>query len=241
MSGRNGVHFSHRRELLRDNRRAGTIFKITPGGTLTTLAEVGGFPYAGLVQATDGNFYGTTYVGGTVFCGGVNDINCGSVFEVTPSGTLTTLYSFCSQPNCTDGSYPIAGLIQATNAKLYGTTLGGGANFVPGIGSAGIVFSLDVGLAPLPPSEVATTASGLAYSRVSQTFNGTVTIRNISSGAISGPLQILFTGMPANVTLVNATGNFSGTPYLTIPDEPASRPASRPLSVCSLRILRTAR
>jgi hypothetical protein len=67
------------------------------------------------------------------------------------------------------------------------------------------------------PSQVATTASGLAYSRVSQTFNGTVTLKNISSSAITGPLQILFTGMPATVTLVNATGKLSGTPYLTVP------------------------
>ena len=196
---------------------AGTIFKITPAGVLTTLATVGGFPYAGLVQATDGNFYGTTYVGGAN-----NNANqcqnngCGSVFEITPAGMLTTLYSFCSQPNCTDGYFPIAGLIQATNGKLYGTTLAGGANFVPGVGSGGIVFSLDVGPSPLPPSEVATTASGLAYSHVSHTFNGTVTIRNISSGAISGPFQILFTALTAGVTLANATGNFSGSPYLTI-------------------------
>jgi hypothetical protein len=56
-----------------------------------------------------------------------------------------------------------------------------------------------------------------AYSRVSQTFNGTVTLTNISSSAISGPLQIVFFGMPVNVTLVNTTSNLSGTPYLTVP------------------------
>ena len=67
-------------------------------------------------------------------------------------------------------------------------------------------------------SQVTTTASGLAYSRVSQTFNGTVTIKNMSASAISGPLQIVFFGMPANVTLANATSNLSGTPYLTVPE-----------------------
>ncbi len=61
------------------------------------------------------------------------------------------------------------------------------------------------------------TASGLAYSRVSKTFNGTVTVQNISGSAVNGPLLILFTGMPANVTLANATGNLSGTPPLTVP------------------------
>ena len=64
---------------------------------------------------------------------------------------------------------------------------------------------------------MATTASGLAYSRVSQTFNGSVILTNLSAGAISGPLQILFTGLSPGVTLVNATGNFAGTPYLTVP------------------------
>jgi hypothetical protein len=67
------------------------------------------------------------------------------------------------------------------------------------------------------PSQVATTASGLAYSRVSQTFNGTVTISNVSASAISGPLQIVFFGMPAGVTLANATSNLSGTQYMTVP------------------------
>jgi YVTN family beta-propeller protein len=66
-------------------------------------------------------------------------------------------------------------------------------------------------------SQITTTASGLAYSRVSRTFNGTMTLTNISGSAISGPLQILCLGMPPNVTLVNATGDLSGTPYVTVP------------------------
>jgi pectate lyase-like protein len=68
----------------------------------------------------------------------------------------------------------------------------------------------------VPSSEVTTTASGLAYSRVSQTFNGTVTIKNISSGAISGPFEILLTGLTAGVSLVNATGQVSGAPFVVI-------------------------
>jgi|SRR5271157_5720994 len=67
------------------------------------------------------------------------------------------------------------------------------------------------------PNQVATTASGLAYSRVTQTFNGTVTLKNISGSAINGPLQVLFFGLPVNVALANATRNLSGTPYLTVP------------------------
>ncbi len=104
----------------------GTVFKITPGGTLTTLYSFcaqhgcadGGNPYAGLVQATDGNFYGTT------FGRGVNGY--GTVFKITPAGALTSLYSFCSQMNCADGQYPQAGLVQATDGNFYGTTPEGG-------------------------------------------------------------------------------------------------------------------
>jgi hypothetical protein len=90
----------------------------------------------------------------------------------------------------------------------------------PGSGTGGITITSinGVQLPPVvPPSQVATTASGLAYSRVSQTFNGTVTVKNISSSAINGPLQIVFFGTPSTVTLVNATASLSGTPYLTVP------------------------
>jgi hypothetical protein len=90
----------------------------------------------------------------------------------------------------------------------------------PNSGTGGVtITSINCVLLPpvVPPSQVAATASGLAYSRVSRTFNGTVTIRNISSSAISGPLQILLMGLTAGVTLVNATGDLSGTPYLTLP------------------------
>ncbi len=107
----------------------GTVFKITPSGTLTTLHSFcsqsncadGEYPEAGLIQATNGNFYGTTYAGG-----GAN--SRGTVFKITPSGTLTTLYSFCPQSGCPDGSDPQAGLAQATNGNFYGTTFAGGAH-----------------------------------------------------------------------------------------------------------------
>ena len=87
-------------------------------------------------------------------------------------------------------------------------------------GTGGITITSINGVqlpSPVSVSRVTTTASGLAYSRVSQTFNGTVTLTNISSGAISGPLQVLLTGVTPGVTLANGTGDLSGTPYLTIP------------------------
>src|ERR1022692_4306359 len=96
--------------------------------TLTTIPRFcsqsgcpdGAGPFAGLVQATNGGLYGTTVSGGTN--------GQGTVFKITQGGTLTTLYSFCPQTNCTDGTGPQAGLVQAANGDLYGTTIGGGAN-----------------------------------------------------------------------------------------------------------------
>jgi len=118
----------------------GTLFKITPIGTLTTLYSFcaqsgctdGYFPTSALIQAPNGDFYGTTFLGGAncLASGG-----CGTLFKMTPAGTLTTLYSFCAQSGCTDGSNP-RGLIQAANGDFYGTTKTGGAN------SAGTVFKM---------------------------------------------------------------------------------------------------
>jgi uncharacterized repeat protein (TIGR03803 family) len=117
----------------------GTIFRITRNGTLTTLYSFcaqsgctdGAQPVAGLVQATNGDFYGTTESGGAN--------NGGTVFRVTADGALTTLHSFCSQTNCADGSAP-SGLIQAANGDLYGTTLYGGASSI--CGNAGTFFKI---------------------------------------------------------------------------------------------------
>ena len=106
---------------------AGTIFKINAAGMLTTIYNFcsqldcadGQYPYNGLIQGTDGNFYGTTYGIGA-------HGNGGTVFKLTPAGTLTTLYSFCAQATCTDGAEPIGGVIQGTDGNLYGTTVVGG-------------------------------------------------------------------------------------------------------------------
>jgi uncharacterized repeat protein (TIGR03803 family) len=118
----------------------GTVFAMTPSGTLTTLHNFnstdGAFPEAGVVQGTDGKFYGTTVDGGANACFGDG---CGTVFSITGGGTLTTLYNFCPQPNCTDGFGPDGGLVQGADGNFYGTTKGGGVN------GDGTVFSITPG------------------------------------------------------------------------------------------------
>jgi len=113
----------------------GTVFKITPDGTLTTLHSFAGadgaYPDGTLIQAADGDFYGITYGGGAngngLICSASGG-DCGTIFKITPSGTLTTLYNFCSQTNCTDGANPTTeSLVQATDGNFYGTTQYGGA------------------------------------------------------------------------------------------------------------------
>jgi uncharacterized repeat protein (TIGR03803 family) len=189
----------------------GTVFSITPSGTLTTLHSFdgtdGSLPApanAGLVQATDGNFYGTTELGGA------NNLNLGTLFKVTPSGTLTTLYSF----DGAHGSLPSA-LLQDTNGKFYGTTNSGGAN------GDGTVFSLSVGLGPFVETQPASGKVGAAVKilgtaltgATSVTFNGTATTFTVSTsgtyisttvptGATTGKVQVVTPGRTLSSNVV---------------------------------------
>lgn len=97
----------------------GTVFKITPAGTLTTLYSFTGggdgeTPWGGLVQASDGNLYGTTQAGGTY--------GFGTVFQIAPAGSLNTIAQFDGY----NGANPSAAMIQGTDGNLYGTTEAGG-------------------------------------------------------------------------------------------------------------------
>jgi len=125
----------------------GTVFKIGANGTLMTvysfgmvtnaigLALDGADPVSGLVQGSDGNFYGTTSGGGNF--GGLNipgtikplrPISFGTVFKIGTNGVLTTLYffgtAFDAQGEALGGANPVAGLMRGTNGNFYGTTSG---------------------------------------------------------------------------------------------------------------------
>ncbi len=104
----------------------GTIFKVTPAGVETLLhtfgsdpsaTNDGASPQAGLILASDGNFYGTTEYGGSK--------GQGTIFQMTPAGVVTTVHSFGDGTVNNDGANPVAALVEV-NGVMYGTTLGGG-------------------------------------------------------------------------------------------------------------------
>lgn len=160
----------------------GTIFRIAPSGALTTIYSFcaqpdctdGEIPLAGLTLATDGNFYGTTQTGGTY--------GHGTAFSFTPAGALTTLYSFCSQKKCFDGSYPYGGITQGTDGNLYGTTYTGGADQY-----YGVIYSISLGLGPFVTFVQAAGKVGKTAQILGQGF-GRAT-------------QVSFNGIPANFTV----------------------------------------
>ena len=191
----------------------GTVFKITPSGELATLHSFegtdGGTPVAALVQGTDGNFYGTTKAGGANLGG--------TIFNITPSGTLRTLYNFCQQnsfPNCPDGAYPEAGLVQDTNGSFYGTTIWGGNGpcIIGRVTGCGTVFSLSMGLGPFVKTQPTSGAVGAAVTilgtkltgATSVSFNGTAAVFILKSkfeitttvpvGATTGTVQVVTPG-----------------------------------------------
>jgi uncharacterized repeat protein (TIGR03803 family) len=116
----------------------GTVFNIDTSGKLTTLHNFadgtdGGYPYPAMIQATDGNFYGMTYTGGAY--------DLGTIFKMTPSGTLTTIYAFCSDEGlCPDGARPVGGLVEGNDGNLYGVAAHGGTGC-----NCGTIFKISLG------------------------------------------------------------------------------------------------
>jgi uncharacterized repeat protein (TIGR03803 family) len=173
----------------------GTIFKLSTNGTLTTLAlfnRTNGSTPTSLIQASDGNFYGTTYDGGT--SGGY-----GTVFKMTADGTLTSLLSF----NRTNGANPYyAPLLQDSDGSFYGTTYSGGAS------NRGTIFRLT--LTPLAPQlSIIPAAGNVILSWPTNAIGFT-----LQSATNLGPSAIWTTNFPAPVVVngQNAVTNpISGT------------------------------
>jgi uncharacterized repeat protein (TIGR03803 family) len=224
----------------------GTVFQITTNGTFTTFASFnntnGAYPFATLIQANDGNFYGTTPSGGTnnpgygtIFKlttngtitalvsfknthgttrnGGTNGDN-GTVFKLTTNGVLTTLISF----NGTNGANPLAGLVQGSDDNFYGTTISGGTNS-PGYGT---IFKLTTNgiittLVSFNSTNGATPTAGLMQSNDGN-FYGTT-----SSGGANGFGTIFrFSIVPTPQPVIQMVGQNAGVLTFTwsaVPNE----------------------
>ena len=184
------------------NYGCGTVFEITTTGKLISYYDFcsvvdngtctdGADPIGALVQGADGNLYGTAEVGGnstTALCTGSG---CGTLFQLTPNGQLTNLYSFCSQTNCTDGAYPGPRLLQSTNGTFYGVTQKGARSGCVVDGGCGTVYSLSTGLGPLVQANPNAAKAGR--------------IVGILGNNLTGTTSVTFNSTPATFTVVSST------------------------------------
>ena len=166
----------------------GAVFKITAGGVFTSLysftgGDDGGSPQAGLVQGSDGNFYGTTYYDGTN--------GCGTAFQITVNGEFTSLYSFT---NGSDGRFPSAGLVQGSDGNFYGTATGGGTN------GSGTVFNISAG---------GTLTSLFSFSRANDGANPQAALVQGSDGSFYGTAYGGGTNNFGTVFKISASGEFT--------------------------------
>lgn len=176
----------------------GTVFQLTSLGQINVLHNFcavtscsdGQQPQQGLILGTDGNFYGTTASGGAnQNCGASH--GCGTVFEITPTGQLTTLHSFCAQSGCPDGSAPMAPLVQRTDGSFYGTTFAGGAAGTCFGSGCGTAFNISTGLAP--------------FVSLSPSVGKVGYLIRILGGSLTGTKSVTFNGVPASFTVVSGT------------------------------------
>lgn len=180
----------------------GSVYTLTAKGTYVDLYDFegtpdGGGPYAPLIQATDGEFYGVT--AGTP-AGVVN----GTIYKISAAGKLSVLYSF----DGTTGANPYGGLIQHTNGAFYGATVNGGTGTLCNGAGCGTLYRLDVGLKPfvalLPGSGVVGASVGIigqgfvgttkvSFNGVSATFrvmSGTFLTATVPEGATTGVITV---------------------------------------------------
>jgi len=209
----------------------GTVFQVTTGGSLSILYNFGnnaGFdsqlgwtnydgdaPIAGLVQGSDGNFYGTTYSYGAYANG--------TVFQLTPAGVLTTLHSFTALDSGNsytnkDGANPMGELVEGKDGSFYGTTTAGGTNAY----GQGTVFQITSG-GVFTTLHSFGSADGMCYGGLVQgndgnlygtTSSGSGTIFRITTNGTFATLHTFsgLDGVSPNAGLIQGSdGNFYGT------------------------------
>lgn len=199
----------------------GTVFKMTPSGTVTVLHSFGtGYgdgqsPRAGVVQGIDGNLYGTTQFGGTA--------NAGTVYQVIPTGQTKVLHSFEDGSIANDGNEPAAALTPGNDGTFYGTTIAGGTD------GTGTIFDLALppfisNIAPNPvlaggPNFSLTVSGGFFNPGASVNFNGnTLGTRWASSTQLTAgiPANDIVSAGTAQITVSNPATLYINNPVPTI-------------------------
>ena len=199
---------------------AGTVFKYTPaaGETMVyhfTGGNDGDLPMGGLLRGPNGDFFGTTEIGGKY--------GLGTVFQVTPTGMLKTLYAFGSKAN--DGANPEGELIWSSDHKLVGTTVNGGD------GQLGTVFEVSPGGketilhsfvgadGQYPRAALVKDASGTLYGTTYDTSSNAVNAGNGTAFKIdsAGHFSVFFNFItssgygPSAPMILDGSGNLLGT------------------------------
>lgn len=178
----------------------GTLFRITPAGQFTVLHAFCAEPQCSdgrmptsVIQGSDGNLYGVT-VGAGANNNTICYYGCGTIFRYTPEGQLTTLYNFCAQSACSDGTAVYDPLTQGTDGVFYGTTTKGGdvgLCLQESNQGCGTIFSLSTGLAP--------------FARLNPWFGKVADDIGIMGSHLKGSTAVSFNGTSATFTLVSDT------------------------------------
>jgi uncharacterized repeat protein (TIGR03803 family) len=223
----------------------GVAYKITPSGAFTVLHNFandyqGSSPIAGLVQATDGNFYGMAFSN--------PGASSGLIFELTSKGTYTILHEYLAKNK--DGASPQTAMIQHTGGLLFGDTYAGG---IGSFCACGVLFSLDMGLGPfvtfLPPQSAGKV--GKAIELLGQGFTGATNVTfggivasfsvvsdtymtaTVPSGAETGPIRVTTSG-----GTLTSNKKFRVTPQITSFDPP-SGPVGTPVTITGKSLMQT--
>ena len=187
----------------------GTVFRLMPDGTFTTLHTFSGadgaYPFAGLVKASDGAFYGTTPEGGAS--------DFGTVFKITSDGTFTTLHDFGGS----DGGYPYCVLVQGSDGDFYGTTVNGAGTVfkITSSGSLTTIYSFSGSDGSIPYAGLVQGSDDNFYGTTY--FGGTSNAGTVFRITSSGSLTTLYNfsvsdgGFPLASLVQGADGRFYGT------------------------------
>jgi uncharacterized repeat protein (TIGR03803 family) len=224
----------------------GVVYKMTPAGLLTDIHAfnegdcLGIYPVAGLVQATDGNFYGAS----------ASNCSPGLLFQINSTGTYTVLLNFTNVSGAFPGASPSVSLFQHTNGTLYGDTAGGGTGNI-GCITCGVLFSLDEGLGPFVSLLPYAGKVGKTVEFLGQGFTGTTAVSfnhiaasfkvvsdtyltaTIPSGAKTGFVTVV---TPGGTLTSNKT--FRVTPQITS-FNPPSGPVGTPVTITGAGLTQT--